>query len=144
MTTHSYNKIIYVIALVILVIFAAFIMSGRFTRSSDEEELTGVCTLDAIICPDGTAVGRSGPMCEFDACTSPGPYSGQLTGGEGEFFLSIPSAPESDPDQVVAYFLPLHFSRISNALADLVNNNVIVRGYFSRGNLFEVETIELE
>jgi hypothetical protein len=27
-----------------------------------------VCTMDAKICPDGTAVGRSGPKCEFAPC----------------------------------------------------------------------------
>lgn len=26
------------------------------------------CTLDAKICPDGTAVGRVGPDCEFEEC----------------------------------------------------------------------------
>jgi hypothetical protein len=26
------------------------------------------CTMDAKICPDGTAVGRSGPNCEFTPC----------------------------------------------------------------------------
>lgn len=26
------------------------------------------CTLDAKICPDGTAVGRTGPDCEFAPC----------------------------------------------------------------------------
>lgn len=26
------------------------------------------CTMDAKICPDGTAVGRSGPNCEFSPC----------------------------------------------------------------------------
>jgi hypothetical protein len=29
-----------------------------------------VCTMDAKICPDGSAVGRSGPRCEFAACPS--------------------------------------------------------------------------
>ncbi len=28
------------------------------------------CTLEARICPDGTAVGRSGPNCEFAPCPS--------------------------------------------------------------------------
>lgn len=32
------------------------------------------CTMDARICPDGSAVGRSGPKCEFTAC--PGETSG--------------------------------------------------------------------
>ncbi len=27
-----------------------------------------MCTLEAKICPDGSAVGRTGPNCEFAAC----------------------------------------------------------------------------
>ena len=26
------------------------------------------CTMDAKVCPDGSAVGRSGPNCEFEKC----------------------------------------------------------------------------
>ena len=26
------------------------------------------CTLEAKVCPDGTAVGRTGPNCEFAVC----------------------------------------------------------------------------
>lgn len=29
------------------------------------------CTLDARICEDGSAVGRTGPNCEFEACPTP-------------------------------------------------------------------------
>lgn len=29
------------------------------------------CTMDAKICPDGSAVGRSGPDCEFAPCPEP-------------------------------------------------------------------------
>ena len=31
------------------------------------------CTLEAKICPDGSAVGRVGPNCEFAPCPSPTP-----------------------------------------------------------------------
>lgn len=31
-----------------------------------------MCTMDAKICPDGTAVGRHGPLCQFDDCPLPG------------------------------------------------------------------------
>jgi hypothetical protein len=31
------------------------------------------CTYDAKICPDGSAVGRSGPKCEFAPCPTPKP-----------------------------------------------------------------------
>lgn len=30
-----------------------------------------VCTMDAKLCPDGSAVGRTGPNCEFAACPVP-------------------------------------------------------------------------
>ncbi|MDO8231877.1 MAG: hypothetical protein Q7T37_01610 [bacterium] len=29
------------------------------------------CPLDALVCPDGTSVGRSGPACVFPVCPSP-------------------------------------------------------------------------
>lgn len=29
------------------------------------------CTMEAKICPDGSAVGRVGPQCEFTACPTP-------------------------------------------------------------------------
>lgn len=35
------------------------------TATSGEQT---ICTLDAKVCPDGTAVGRIGPACEFAAC----------------------------------------------------------------------------
>jgi hypothetical protein len=30
-----------------------------------------VCQTDALMCPDGTAVGRQGPDCEFAPCPAP-------------------------------------------------------------------------
>src|SRR6185436_19079738 len=38
------------------------------------------CTMEAKICPDGSAVGRTGPNCEFAACpdTASGDGSGIL------------------------------------------------------------------
>ena len=29
------------------------------------------CTMEAKLCPDGSAVGRTGPNCEFAACPAP-------------------------------------------------------------------------
>lgn len=45
------------------------------------------CTMDAKICPDGSAVGRTGPNCEFAACpgaratTGTGTTAGGTTAG---------------------------------------------------------------
>ena len=33
------------------------------------------CTEEAMICPDGTAVGRTGPTCEFAPCPMPKPVT---------------------------------------------------------------------
>jgi hypothetical protein len=32
------------------------------------------CTMEAKICPNGSAVGRSGPKCEFAPCPTPSTY----------------------------------------------------------------------
>jgi hypothetical protein len=45
-----------------------------------------MCTMDAKICPDGSAVGRSGPDCEFDPCPA--------GGGDAE-----PDSDEPDSDE---------------------------------------------
>ena len=49
------------------------------------------CTLEAKICPDGSAVGRTGPNCEFAACPSGGPVVRDARIGEevGDLDVSI-------------------------------------------------------
>lgn len=32
------------------------------------------CTEEALVCPDGSSVGRTGPQCKFSACPSMSPY----------------------------------------------------------------------
>lgn len=46
-----------------------------------EGESTGsyACQADAMICPDGSAVGRQGPNCEFAACPSADATSSRVT-----------------------------------------------------------------
>lgn len=46
-----------------------FLGMGPAPVATTTEPGTGyVCTQEAKICPDGTAVGRTGPSCEFAAC----------------------------------------------------------------------------
>lgn len=58
--------------------------SGTTEGGSDSDaETGGGCPADAMICPDGTAVGRSGPDCTFDPCpgdTDGGSDSASTTG----------------------------------------------------------------
>lgn len=47
------------------------------------------CTMEAKICPDGTAVGRQGPNCEFAPCPQPKPTAPKdpaCTGEDHEYF----------------------------------------------------------
>ncbi len=56
---------------IVFILIFILALSGYFWTRSFEK--VGVpepiaCTMDAKICPDGTAVGRSGPRCEFAPC----------------------------------------------------------------------------
>ena len=62
----SKNKILIVISFVILLAGICFIYFNQTEQVS--------CTQEAKICPDGSAVGRIGPNCEFAIC----PLSSQL------------------------------------------------------------------
>ena len=57
-------------ALFMLLALAAGI--GLAARSGDEtgpgDGAPVACTEEAKLCPDGSAVGRNGPQCRFDAC----------------------------------------------------------------------------
>lgn len=47
------------IALIALMVFSA----GAVSAETNSDAV--VCTADAMVCPDGTSVGRTGPNCEF-------------------------------------------------------------------------------
>jgi hypothetical protein len=48
----------------LLVIFAIFVLAAIATQTSQP----AACTEEAMLCPDGTAVGRTGPDCSFAPC----------------------------------------------------------------------------
>jgi hypothetical protein len=55
----------------------AFVLGGLAAACSSKKpsgppESPGAvaCTMDAKICPDGSAVGRTGPNCEFALCVA--------------------------------------------------------------------------
>lgn len=48
---------------------ASFFKPGASTSPTSSPP-PGVCTMDAKLCDDGSAVGRSGPNCEFAPCPS--------------------------------------------------------------------------
>ena len=58
-----HKKIIIVCSLLAILIATFFII--RFQNQIPAEV---ACTMDALVCPDGSSVGRVGPSCEFAAC----------------------------------------------------------------------------
>ncbi|MFC1722132.1 IPT/TIG domain-containing protein [Patescibacteria group bacterium] len=65
------NSTIWMI-LAVLVLFAVLFFYKDSSLRPPADRIA--CTEDAKICPDGTAVGRTGPNCEFAPCPS-----GQIT-----------------------------------------------------------------
>ena len=59
------NIIIGVLVVIVLVLLA---MNFKFTKQEDQGEIA--CTQEAKLCPNGLAVGRTGPNCEFADCAT--------------------------------------------------------------------------
>ena len=54
------------------VVFASGLIAGIYYQNSrvDKSNTGTECMLEAKICPDGSAIGRQSPNCEFPECTS--------------------------------------------------------------------------
>ncbi len=60
------NKIIALVLLILIVLLGAFYLYRKTLAPTGPV----ACTQEAMICPDGSAVGRMGPNCEFAPCPS--------------------------------------------------------------------------
>jgi hypothetical protein len=68
----------YLIILVLIIVVLGVVIVGVFSYQKangpieqfliDGPYNQGMCTKEAKICPDGSAVGRQGPVCEFAQC----------------------------------------------------------------------------
>ncbi len=59
--------IIIILALLLAAIYLVFLNRSMNNASAPNVQEPVACTMDAKICADGSAVGRSGPNCEFAA-----------------------------------------------------------------------------
>lgn len=59
------QKILLPLILIVLVIILGWLFYNEYTANAPTEV---ACTMDALVCPDGSTVGRSGPNCEFAPC----------------------------------------------------------------------------
>jgi hypothetical protein len=58
----------FVMAVAIIVIGFVGLSGAQNTQATPDTDGVVACTMDAKIRPDGSAVGRTGPDCEFAAC----------------------------------------------------------------------------
>jgi hypothetical protein len=97
-----------------------------------------VCTTEALLCPDGTYVSRTGPGCAFTPCPGNGPFTGTLRVSATDISLLIP-APKDGGE--VTYVLPLDPGQLSIPVA-AVGHRVRVAGHFTEGIRFSVANVE--
>ncbi len=57
------------VTLSLLVLATGYLLLSRRDGGIGPQEQA--CTMEAKLCPDGSAVGREGPLCEFKACPEP-------------------------------------------------------------------------
>jgi len=109
-------------------------------NTNDGEDVSGAntCTMEALICPDGSLVGRSGPACAMEACPTMDFIEGELVVRDGGYWL-ITASPEEAME--ATYILPLQ--ELGDSSSSLVGQQVRVQGTFSEGNTLTVSMIEV-
>jgi len=96
-------------------------IGGLVYRNAVEHPLQPIkCPLDAMICPDGTSVSRTGTSCTFQACSAP---NVSLT--DTGIAFAIPAgfivAQVPDAASVVAYEMPI--------ASTTENNSIVIRRF---------------
>ena len=126
------NKIITVIVFTLLVIMLAASALMMHSNPPKEGDMVA-CTMDALVCPDGSAVGRSGPSCAFSACPSSGSLTGVYLSDEQGARLVV-AAPEGIGSGT-SYAVPLATSSVALD-ASLIGTTVTLEGNFTDGATF--------
>ncbi len=133
------TKIFFIILAVVAV--GGFAYAGyRFANRKPDVSQGIVCTQEALLCPDGSYVARSGPECKFRACPNQLSFTGILRQNNSGFFLIFDS-PETSGDGGVAYAMPL-ILKDSNVAGQLVGQKVRVSGVFVDGVTLSVDRLE--
>lgn len=97
------------------------------------------CTMDALMCPDGSYVGRSGPKCAFAVCPNGDFFVGELD-KDSEGYRLIIVAPEEAVNSAT-YAMPIDL-KTTNVVGQLLGQKVKVSGVFVDGNRLRVDLLE--
>ena len=94
------------------------------------------CTEEALECPDGSYVGRTGPSCSFAPCPAASSETGTLVTGSS---LEMPAPAGGNPTETT-YRLGITFPPNIDPSA-YVGKKVVVQGVFKAGNDYFVDSI---
>lgn len=135
----KFKKIIFII---LAIATAGGFIYGGYRIANKKLDVSGgiVCAQEALLCPNGLYVGRSGFECKFSACPNQDSFTGILRKINGSFSLLF-GAPEVSSSGEVSYLMPLVIS--DNDVAEkLVGQKVRVFGTFTEGIIFSVNRFE--
>ncbi len=130
------KKVALLAVLLLVALGMTFFIRGKV---SEPEENQVFCTMEALICPDGSYVGRTGPKCAFTACSNQRAFTGILK-QDSDGFRLITAAPKEAINSAT-YAMPLNI-KVSDVLQEFIDKNVEVRGTFTEGNRLEVESLK--
>lgn len=78
METQSSNRSLFVAAAVLILAVVAVLVFWTYQKPKTNVNPVA-CTAEAKICPDGSAVGRTGPNCEFSPCPNADAQTSPIT-----------------------------------------------------------------
>ncbi|MES2135061.1 MAG: hypothetical protein V4449_02385 [Patescibacteria group bacterium] len=128
------NKFFPLIALALLLI-----IGGGVWYYNDAQKTPSVigCTMEAKICPDGSAVGRTGPQCEFSACPEAGGVTSYSSGIRG-IVLAGPVCPvERNPPDPNCADRPIETNVSVYKASDITRALVVTTG--AQNGTFEMK-----
>lgn len=109
--------------LVSIIVLAVFLLGAGvlYYLSTRPQENPVACTLEAKLCPDGSAVGRTGPNCEFATCPEDETadwltYTNQENGFEIKYPMNFLN--ENPPSAIVLLYLRLNDEKYNDTGLD--------------------------
>lgn len=124
-----------------LVVAALVLGAGLWAIMQKKQPVESIaCTAEALMCPDGSGVGRQGAQCSFSPCPNQDSFVGELNRDSVGYRLIIASPLEAG--RLSTYVMPLDLGAVS-VDEKLVGRVVVVTGKFTEGNRLAVEHIEV-
>lgn len=93
------------------------------------------CPLDARVCPDGTALGRTGPSCTFPECAPP-----NVSVASVGISFAVPAG--YVPDEGAASADPTMVGAFVTSLDEVPSGTIIIRDYQVASSSTALETIK--